>query len=90
MALADYAHWNEEATQVWWQEEGKHIEEPPWEDPDFYLDTMGPMDDFAKELEEMDDVALVEWYLDKEYRRKWPKTKAVFEAELQRRGITVR
>lgn len=24
MPLADYAHWNEEAEQVWWQEEGKH------------------------------------------------------------------
>ena len=29
MPLADYAHWNEEAEQVWWQEEGRHTEEPP-------------------------------------------------------------
>jgi hypothetical protein len=26
MPLADYAHWNEEAEQVWWQEEGRHAE----------------------------------------------------------------
>lgn len=24
MALSDYAHWNEEAAQVWWLEEGRH------------------------------------------------------------------
>jgi hypothetical protein len=26
MSRSDYAHWNEEADQVWWQEEGKHAE----------------------------------------------------------------
>ena len=26
MPLKDYEHWNEEAEQVWWQEEGKHAE----------------------------------------------------------------
>lgn len=26
MARSDYDHWNEEADQVWWQEEGKHAE----------------------------------------------------------------
>jgi hypothetical protein len=24
MALSDYAHWNEEAPIIWWQEEGRH------------------------------------------------------------------
>lgn len=30
MSRADYAHWNEEADQVWWAEEGRH--EPEMED----------------------------------------------------------
>lgn len=24
MALSDYAHWNEDALAIWWQEEGRH------------------------------------------------------------------
>lgn len=36
MALADYAHWNEDAEYMWWQEEGRHIEEPP--EPDEWQD----------------------------------------------------
>lgn len=27
MSRADYAHWNEEADIMWWQEEGKHAED---------------------------------------------------------------
>lgn len=36
MARSDYAHWNEDQDMVWWQEEGRHIEEPP--DPDEFYD----------------------------------------------------
>lgn len=39
MSRADYAHWNEEADRVWWEEEGKHElnesyleEEDDWRD----------------------------------------------------------
>lgn len=30
MPLSDYSHWNEEASRVWWEEEGKHegMQEP--------------------------------------------------------------
>ena len=28
MALSDYSHHNEEASIVWWQEEGRHPDEP--------------------------------------------------------------
>jgi hypothetical protein len=34
MSRADYAHWNEDAEYMWWQEEGRHPEEPP--EPDDY------------------------------------------------------
>jgi hypothetical protein len=37
MSRADYAHWNEDADHMWWQEEGRHVEEPEY-DPDDYLD----------------------------------------------------
>jgi hypothetical protein len=39
MALADYAHWNEDAEYMWWHEEGKHdgSEEPCDPDPDRYV-----------------------------------------------------
>lgn len=36
MPLTDYAHWNEDAERVWWEEEGRHVEEPP--DPDDWED----------------------------------------------------
>jgi hypothetical protein len=32
MALSDYAHWNEDALAIWWQEEGRHDNGDP---PDF-------------------------------------------------------
>lgn len=38
MPLADYAHWNEEAERVWWEEEGKHETYERPEDPDDYYD----------------------------------------------------
>jgi hypothetical protein len=28
MARSDYAHWNEEQDIVWWQEEGRHQDDP--------------------------------------------------------------
>jgi hypothetical protein len=39
MPIEDYAHWNEEAQRVWWEEEGKHPYEPP------YCDMCGGMHD---------------------------------------------
>lgn len=32
-ARSDYDHWNEDADHMWWQEEGRHPEEPPENDP---------------------------------------------------------
>lgn len=38
MPLSDYAHWNEEAPIIWWQEEGRHIETAEDHyDPDDFL-----------------------------------------------------
>lgn len=51
MSRADYAHWNEEADIMWWEEEGKHAEDDAisaWEnrhDDDEYDDTYDEEDD---------------------------------------------
>lgn len=46
MAIADYAHWNEEAGQVWWQEEGRWAHEMNDEMPD---------EDYEGDYDEGDD-----------------------------------
>jgi hypothetical protein len=38
MPLSDYSHWNEEASIVWWQEEGRHEPSEPDIDDDRYDD----------------------------------------------------
>lgn len=30
MSREDYAHWNEDADRVWWEEEGRHDPDPGW------------------------------------------------------------
>lgn len=56
MPLQDYAHWNEEAMQVWWQEEGKHHDadlqshyDRELDEPDWYV---GEDEDEAEEDED--------------------------------------
>ena len=41
MSLSDYAHWNEEAPLVWWQEEGRHSDEPDYDPCDYVADDYG-------------------------------------------------
>lgn len=41
MPLADYAHHNEEAAHIWWQEEGR-FESAPMDHDDFYDRYDGP------------------------------------------------
>jgi hypothetical protein len=41
MPISDYAHWNEEAPIIWWQEEGKHDDQPDYhslDDDGYYED----------------------------------------------------
>jgi hypothetical protein len=49
MARADYAHWNEEADLVWWQEEGRHEKPDTGMTKDDYLD-------YYSRFDSMDDV----------------------------------
>jgi len=34
VGIQDYAHWNEEASLIWWLEEGRHPYEPEFSDFD--------------------------------------------------------
>jgi len=41
MALSDYAHWNEDAERIWWEEEGRHSDEPDYDPCDYVADDYG-------------------------------------------------
>jgi len=50
MPISDYAHWNEDAPRIWWEEEGRHVPEPcepDWESAVHYDD--GPTHDGQSE-----------------------------------------
>ena len=89
MSRADYAHWNEEADIIWWQEEGRHVETADDHyDPDDYLDSgYSAADAFAEDIAEYDDSQLFKLIADADYRKRWPKAMPVIEAEMQYRGL---
>jgi hypothetical protein len=85
MSRADYAHWNEEATRVWWEEEGRHAEEPR---DDYYYDDpleSSAADAFAEELGETTTDDLAEMLADREYLNRWPKAEKLIRYELTTR-----
>ena len=45
MSRSDYAHWNEEQDRVWWEEEGKHVEEDRFDADEDWRDEPPPDDD---------------------------------------------
>jgi hypothetical protein len=89
MSRSDYAHWNEEADRVWWEEEGRHAGEPEY-DPDDYGDRgHGALDAFAEECGEMDTGDLLAMLADTGYCARWPAAVQVIENELRVfRGVT--
>ena len=66
MALADYAHWNEEAEQVWWQEEGRFAGDNEGETSDYeeWEEERQYLHDEDEEDEEEDEVERI--YLEAE------------------------
>lgn len=89
MPLADYAHWNEEAELVWWQEEGRHVEEPDYGDPQEDYDRYSAADAFAEELYEHDEEGLRAMLEDKDYLARWPKAERIIKNVMLDRGFTV-
>ena len=91
MPLADYAHHNEEAERIWWEEEGKHhdadLEAHYADDFGGREDAYGPADAYAEELGEIDDdVELIDMLSD---NRLTDMQLVLVRNEITRRGITL-
>lgn len=53
MSRADYAHWNEDADRIWWEEEGRHeTYEKPFDDDGNWGWADGDWEDFDDEDED--------------------------------------
>ena len=83
MPLADYAHWNEEAPQVWWQEEGRHMEsdgeaarEEQYDADEAFFDDHA--DDSTEDLKAM--------LADEAYCARWPRAAKCIRWILKDRG----
>ena len=85
MARADYAHWNEDADRIWWEEEGRHAEElrDTWEDDlDREADSL---DAFAEDVAEWPNDQILDHLADAEYCRRWPKAVSILRDEMEYR-----
>ena len=92
MPLADYAHHNEEAERIWWEEEGKHhdadLEAHYADDFGGREDGYGPADAYAEELAEIqDDVDLMDMLGDD---RLSEQMQALVKRELNFRGYNLK
>lgn len=88
MALSDYAHHNEEAKRIWWEEEGKHDQDPIEHDDMLYLDSQTEaMDAFYEEHYEDSTEDIVKTLSDADYRTRWPKAAQAFATILADRGL---
>lgn len=86
MPISDYAHHNEEAPRIWWEEEGRHADEREPMDDDDREQSYGAADAFAEELAEYEDEALFALLADEEYHARWPKARSIIEDEVRDRG----
>lgn len=88
MSRADYAHWNEEADQVWWAEEGRHADGPEY-DPDDYLPSAEEeaLDAFGEEVAEMTSEEVIARICDADFRRNWPKAVPILDGEVEYREL---
>lgn len=86
MSRADYAHWNEEADQIWWAEEGRHTDEPS--DPEWDRED-DAMDAWAEGLADVSDDEVIRLACDADYRVRWPETTSILEGELEYRQIAL-
>lgn len=82
VSRADYAHWNEDADRIWWEEEGKHAESDheAWREDEY-----SAADAFAEELGEMETAELHSMLADTVYIQRWPKARPLIERELKLR-----
>jgi hypothetical protein len=88
MPISDYAHHNEEAQRIWWEEEGKHMsyrDDYDWDEDDR---DVGAAQAYSESLGEMNDAELLALLADDEYHTRWPKAKPLIKWEINFRGLT--
>jgi hypothetical protein len=74
MPLSDYAHHNEEARRIWWEEEGRHDQDPIEHDDMLQQDSeFMAMAAFYEEHCEDSNEEILKMLCDADYRRRWPK-----------------
>lgn len=87
MPISDYSHHNEEARRIWWEEEGRHDQDPIEYDDMLREDTeMDAMDAFAEEHYEDSTESIVAKLADTEYCDRWPKAAKVLASILADRS----
>jgi hypothetical protein len=88
MPLSDYTHHNEEARRIWWEEEGRHDQDPLEYDDMMEQDSqMDAMDAFFEEHYEDSNESIVEKLCDADYRTRWPKAAQALAAILSERTL---
>jgi len=91
MSLSDYAHWNEDAERIWWEEEGRHdpCDHIPEDYGDDWFDagSVEAEEAYAEELGEYSDDQLIELIVDADYRARWPKAVPLIEWEIDYRKL---
>lgn len=87
MSRADYAHWNEEADIMWWQEEGR------FEGQEEYERDMSPSDDYDDTMygeDEEEDFTPITVFDLALYRLQLPKdTESLNGADFQKAGLAI-
>jgi len=83
MARSDYAHWNEDADYMWWQEEGRHSQEDQENDYDPDDWRMGAEEAQAEEEYEQGEYQAQTDYEDHGERRLPADTTGIHPAYLQ-------
>jgi hypothetical protein len=84
MPISDYAHHNEEAQRIWWEEEGRHAES----DGEAWREERRDAEDAAwEEFSEQEDEELLDQLADAEHMAKWPMLEKIIRAILADRGV---
>jgi len=84
MPLADYAHHNEEAERIWWEEEGRHDEPNPTVAEEAAHDDAA--DAFFEEHAETPSATLRATLRDEDYCARWPEAAKCIRWILEDRG----
>jgi hypothetical protein len=89
MPISDYSHHNEEAFRIWWEEEGRHDQDPIEHDDMLQQDSeFMAMASFYEEHYEDNDEQIIATLCDADYRMRWPKAAKALATILTDRGFS--